>query len=97
MRKDERSRAYHPTYLSAETLAYMLDCAVSTIKKYVQQGKLPRPVSIGELKRFRWEDVDDFISMRTSPSNNGRDGDNSINDKFSLRDVNGASFKETVD
>ena len=34
---------YPPDYVSAETLAYRLDCSRSTIDAYVRLGLLPKP------------------------------------------------------
>ena len=39
---DERW-SYPPDYVSAETLAYRLDCSRSTIDAYVRSGLLPKP------------------------------------------------------
>ena len=39
----EERWSYPPDYVSAETLAYRLDCSRSTIDTYVRSGVLPKP------------------------------------------------------
>ena len=39
----EERWSYPPDYVSAETLAYRLDCSRSTIDAYVRLGLLPKP------------------------------------------------------
>lgn len=51
-RKHETRRPYPPDYVSAETLAYRLDCSRSTIDAYVREGLLPKPQLIGHLPRW---------------------------------------------
>ncbi len=48
-------------YVSAETLAQLLDCSKTTVHGYVRRGILPRPIRIGELVRWRWVDVEKAI------------------------------------
>ena len=50
-------RNYAPDFVSAETLAYRLDCSSSTIYKCVKQGLLPHPIKIGGLIRWDFEAV----------------------------------------
>ena len=40
-------RNYAPDFVSAETLAYRLDCSRSTIDTYVRLGLLPKPFMLG--------------------------------------------------
>lgn len=54
--------SFSPDYVSAETLAYRLDCARSTIDDYVRRDMLPRPRKIGNLQRWRWVDVEEWIA-----------------------------------
>ena len=55
---------YAPDFVSAETLAHRLDCSKSTVSGYVRRGLLPKPLKIGELVRWRWADVEQFIMDR---------------------------------
>ena len=48
-------------YVSADTLAQLLDCSKTTVHGYVRRGILPRPIRIGELVRWRWVDVEKAI------------------------------------
>lgn len=69
-RKNEVGRPYPPDYVSAETLAYRLDCSRSTIDSYVRAGLLPKPEMIGSLPRWDFAAVIAFIKAR----NDGSDG-----------------------
>jgi hypothetical protein len=53
-------RSYPPDYVSAETLAYRLDCPVENIELLVRAGALPRPRTIGNLRRW------DFALVRAA-------------------------------
>ena len=63
-RKHEVERPYPPDYVSAETLAYRLDCSRSTIDAYVRDGWLPKPELIGNLPRWDFAAVVVFIKSR---------------------------------
>ena len=72
---DDRARherwSYPPDYVSAETLAYRLDCSRSTIDTYVRLGLLPKPETIGNLQRWDFGQVKAFIkAQNTSSSGN---------------------------
>jgi excisionase family DNA binding protein len=54
-------RNYAPDYVSAETLAYRLDCSRSTIDAYVRSGLLPKPFMLGNLVRWDFAAVRDYI------------------------------------
>jgi len=60
-RKHTVDRPYPPDYVSAETLAYRLDCSRSTIDAYVRDGFLPKPEIIGSLQRWDFAAVISFI------------------------------------
>lgn len=60
-RKNSADRSYPPDFVSAETLAYRLDCSRSTIDEYVRAGLLPKPEVIGNLKRWDFEEVRKYI------------------------------------
>ncbi len=65
-------RSYPPDYVSAETLAYRLDCSRSTIDDYVNRGLLPKPFKLGSL--VRWDFA--LVKATIQALNNGelRDG-----------------------
>lgn len=54
-------RGYAPDFVSAETLAYRLDCSRSTIDAYVRSGLLPKPFMLGSLVRWDFAAVRDHI------------------------------------
>ena len=57
---------YPPDYVSAETLAYRLDCSRSTIDAYVRLGLLPKPETIGNLQRWDFGQVKAFIKAQNT-------------------------------
>jgi predicted DNA-binding transcriptional regulator AlpA len=57
---------YPPDYVSAETLAYRLDCSRSTIDAYVRLGLLPKPETIGNLQRWDFGQVRAFIKAQNA-------------------------------
>jgi predicted DNA-binding transcriptional regulator AlpA len=65
-RKHEIGRTYPPDYVSAETLAYRLDCSRSTIESYVRDGLLPKPELIGNLPRWDFTEVRTFIKAHNA-------------------------------
>lgn len=67
-RKHDVGRPYPPDYVSAETLAYRLDCSRSTIEAYVRAGLLPKPEFIGNLPRWDFAVVVSFIKARNDAS-----------------------------
>jgi predicted DNA-binding transcriptional regulator AlpA len=79
MSKDrpEAGRGYPPDYVSAETLAYRLDCEVETIEALMRRGALPRPTMIGSLKRWDFAAVRMFVDSQNRAKRlaiNGRSG-----------------------
>jgi len=78
-RKSDIERNYAPDFVSRETLAYRLDCSPGLIDDYVTKGLLPRPLSIGNLVRWRWVDVEGFILAESKPSH-GELGPNACRD-----------------
>ncbi len=62
----EERWSYPPDYVSAETLAYRLDCSRSTIDTYVRLGLLPKPQTIGNLQRWDFGQVKAFIKAQNS-------------------------------
>ena len=65
-RKNSAQRVYPPDYVSAETLAYRLDCSPSTIETYVRAGLLPKPELIGNLPRWDFAAVVAFIKAHNA-------------------------------
>jgi hypothetical protein len=63
-RKHEGERPYPPDFVSADTLAYRLDCSRSTIDAYVREELLPKPELIGNLQRWDFARVVSFIKAR---------------------------------
>jgi hypothetical protein len=80
MPKDSREveRGYPPDYVSAETLAYRLDCEVEMIEALLRRGALPAPRTIGGLKRWNFASVRAFVEAQNAPPRrmapNGRPG-----------------------
>ena len=66
--------SYPPDYVSAETLAYRLDCSRSMIDAYVRLGLLPKPESIGNLQRWDFGQVKAFIKTRNADGGGGLTG-----------------------
>jgi len=62
----EERWSYPPDYVSAETLAYRLDCSRSTIDSYVRLGLLPKPQTIGNLQRWDFGHVKAFIRAQNA-------------------------------
>jgi predicted DNA-binding transcriptional regulator AlpA len=71
--RKEPERSYPPDYVSAETLAYRLDCSRSTIENYVRAGLLPKPRLIGNLPRWDFAEVVSFIKARNDETAEGRE------------------------
>ena len=67
-RQGHESRVYPPDYVSAETLAYRLDCSRATIDAYVREGRLPKPELIGNLVRWDFAEVRTFIKAHNVDS-----------------------------
>jgi len=57
MKKCDVNRPFPPDFVSAETLAYRLDCSRTTIDEYVRLGFLPQPESVGNLIRWDFDEV----------------------------------------
>lgn len=66
MGKRDIIRPFAPDFVSAETLAYRLDCSRSTIDEYVRTGILPKPEAIGNLMRWDFEEVRALIKSHNN-------------------------------
>jgi predicted DNA-binding transcriptional regulator AlpA len=85
-RKHGVQRAFAPDYVSAETLAYRLDCSRSTVDDYVRRGLLPTPRIIGNLQRWRWSEIEAWIASQSVVLDQlgSRDPDADEDDPYSL-------------
>jgi len=76
--KHDAERSYAADYVSAETLAYRLDCPIEAIEALVRRGALPRPWMIGGLRRWDFRSVRAFIEAdnvtKGKVAPNGRPG-----------------------
>jgi predicted DNA-binding transcriptional regulator AlpA len=68
-RKSEIERPYPPDFVTADTLAYRLDCSRSTVDDYVRRSLLPKSVMIGGLPRWYWPDVLEAIRAQNNVAN----------------------------
>jgi predicted DNA-binding transcriptional regulator AlpA len=88
----EQCWSYPPDYVSAETLAYRLDCSRSTIDTYVRLGLLPKPETIGNLQRWDFGQVKAFIKAQNAA--NGREGLSGLEEDAYLKGLKGGSAKK---
>lgn len=65
-KKNSATRPYPPDYVSAETLAYRLDCPLEAVEAMMRRGVLPRPQMIGELRRWDFAIVRAAIESQNS-------------------------------
>lgn len=64
-RKQDVQRPYPPDFVTADTMAYRLDCSRSTVDDYVRRGLLPKPLTVGAgLPRWYWPEVLEFIRVQ---------------------------------
>ena len=85
-RKHGVERAFAPDFVSAETLAYRLDCSRSTVDDYVRRGLLPTPRIIGNLQRWRWSEIEAWIASQGAVRDQlgSHDADADDDDPYSL-------------
>jgi len=79
-RKRDIQRPYSPDYVSAETLAYRLDCSRSKIDADVRAGLLPKPIGVGTMQRWRWADVEEAIEAQNALASGNGAGAASLDD-----------------
>ena len=84
--------SYPPDYVSAETLAYRLDCSRSTIDAYVRLGLLPKPETIGNLQRWDFGQVKAFIKAQNAANEGG--ALSGFEEDAYLKGLNGGSAKK---
>ncbi|MBJ7532795.1 hypothetical protein JDN40_01500 [Rhodomicrobium vannielii ATCC 17100] len=89
----ENARPYPPDYVSAETLAYRLDCSRSTIDAYVRLGLLPKPETIGNLQRWDFGQVKAFIKAQNADIKAGNRPETDEEDVY-LKGLRGGSPKK---
>ncbi|WP_108482295.1 helix-turn-helix transcriptional regulator [Oceaniglobus ichthyenteri] len=53
-------------YVSAATLAQLLDISAGTVAEWVKQGHLPRPIKIGGSNRWKWTEIEKRFSTGSS-------------------------------
>lgn len=87
MKKHDVRRPYPPDYVSADTLAYRLDCSRAKIDADVRSGLLPKPVHVGTVKRWRWSDVEAAIEGQNSLALDGAAAPSVTEDDAFLRGV----------
>ena len=88
----EERWSYPPDYVSAETLAYRLDCSRSTIDAYVRSGLLPKPQTIGNLQRWDFGQVKAYIKAQNDATY-ATDGPACVEDMY-LKGLKGGSPKK---
>jgi len=86
-RKQVVDRPYPPDFVSAETLAYRLDCSRSTIDAYVRAGLLPKPEFIGNLPRWDFARVVAFIKARNEIGTAGERGNGADTEDAYLKGI----------
>lgn len=60
-----------PLVMTTEEVAAVLRCSVETVQRYVHAHELPA-IHIGRERRFRADDVLDFIAARPPTARTGR-------------------------
>src|SRR5271157_5929558 len=89
----EERWSYPPDYVSAETLAYRLDCSRSTIDSYVRLGLLPKPQTIGNLQRWDFGQVKAFIKVQNAAAHETLRAPSDEEDAY-LKGLKGGSAKK---
>jgi predicted DNA-binding transcriptional regulator AlpA len=90
----EERWSYPSDYVSAETLAYRLDCSRSTIDTYVRLGLLPKPQTIGNLQRWDFGQVKAFIKAQNAGTQEIRRAVSGDEDAY-LKGLEGGSLKKS--
>lgn len=60
-----------PPVMTTEEVAAVLRCSEATVERYVHSHELPA-IQIGRERRFRAEDVLDFVAARPTTAGTGR-------------------------
>ncbi len=53
--------------LSVETVAMMLDCSPSHVRRMSDAGEFPKPVKVGRLTRWREDTIAEWIKKGCKP------------------------------
>jgi excisionase family DNA binding protein len=61
--KDERAEGVDAAMLTVHDVARMLNCSARTIYRLTDSGKMPRPVKLNALVRWRREVVENWINQ----------------------------------
>jgi hypothetical protein len=61
MRKVDVKRPYPPEFVSARTLAYLMDISERSLEDDLKRGFLPPPIYIGNKRRWWWPDVVKYL------------------------------------
>lgn len=72
-KKASIQRPYPPDFVRLETLAYRLDLAVRTVQDYVLTGILPEPNMCGNVKLWRWVEVEAWLAKNIEKNNDNQD------------------------
>lgn len=75
MRKAEVKRPYPPEFVSAATLAYLMDASERSIEEDVKRGFLPKPHFIGNKKRWHWPEVIQYLAAREPENDRSSNSD----------------------
>ena len=84
VKKSEIKRPYAPDYVDAQTLAYRLSCAESTVWEKVRTKRIPPPSPTPVGPRWKWTTIEALIDGDEAP----------IADPFIVR-VNEAKKRES--
>ncbi len=68
-KKASIQRPYPPDFVRLKTLAYRLDLAERTVQDYVSTGILPGPTMCGNVKLWRWADIEAHLAKTDENDN----------------------------
>ena len=60
--------------LDVDGLAELLRCSPRTVYRLADSGRLPRPVKLGALVRWRRAEIDDWLTAGCPPVRNAQGG-----------------------
>jgi len=61
-RSNRRKRPAGPVLLDVHQLASLLNCSVRHVHRLGQQGRMPGPLRLGALVRWRTSDIDNWLA-----------------------------------
>jgi excisionase family DNA binding protein len=59
--------ATDPLLLDVRAVGRLLNCSARHVIRLADAGKLPRPISLGRLVRWRRADLDAFLAANSNP------------------------------